>query len=325
MAISLPYKLREGQIAYAAKVMANFEALLGAYANGHVDGLGDGDIYTLLSLMYSAAVLANEAGNADQIKFEDGETLVQKFDAGTLNASLLNNEGMFYFYVDPADGHLYVTASEGMEEEDFTIADDGHLLYTLTDPAEGNAVHTYDLGKVKGDKGDAGAGGMDAAVYDPEGMQKDAFPHTGYFTLTADKWGGYFLTYDTSFDGGKTYYTESGGTYTAATVTAGAAVPINTYYEKLANTDCLLTDADCSGGAVLTGHITATTGHALLGPAYTATDTAKSEWAAAVVTGVSQGNGLSATGATNSSPWIKLRALGTVPENSVALMATFYL
>ena len=108
-------------------------------------------------------------------------------------------------------------------------------------------------------------------------------------------------------------------------MTAGAAVPINTYYEKLATTDCLLTDAERSGGATLAGHITATTGHALLGPAYTATDTAKSEWAAAVVTGVSQGDGLSATGASNSSPWIKLRALGTVPENSVALMATFYL
>ena len=40
----------------------------------------------------------------------------------------------------------------------------------------------------------------------------------------------YGLTSDETFQAGKTYYTESGGEYTQATVTTGEAVPANTYY-----------------------------------------------------------------------------------------------
>lgn len=40
----------------------------------------------------------------------------------------------------------------------------------------------------------------------------------------------YALTADTTFAADKDYYTESGGVYTKAEVTAGAAVPANTYY-----------------------------------------------------------------------------------------------
>lgn len=42
----------------------------------------------------------------------------------------------------------------------------------------------------------------------------------------------YVLTADETFAAGKTYYTKDGDTYTAATVTAGEAVPADTYYEK---------------------------------------------------------------------------------------------
>ena len=41
----------------------------------------------------------------------------------------------------------------------------------------------------------------------------------------------YQLTEDETFQDGKTYYTESGGVYSAATVTPGEAVTANTYYE----------------------------------------------------------------------------------------------
>ena len=375
MAINLPYKLREGQIAYAAKVMANFEALLGAYNNGSVPGLGDGDIYTLLSLMYSAAVLANEAGNAEQIRFGDGETLVQKFSAGTLNAALLDNEGLFYCEVKD-DGHLYITASDGIEQGDFSIGSDGHLTYMLSDPATNNSVHVYDLGNVKGDpdrilgyfgtlaslqatitepangdkyavgtaapydiyvydaraeawinNGPTGYGDMTYAVYDPNRVEKDVNFYTGYYALPVAKWGGYFLTYDATFDENKTYYTYDSvqDTYSEATVTAGADVLINTYYERLPSTDCLLTDAEASNDVLVTDHITATTGHALMGPAPTATDAAKLDWSAGVITAVGQGSGLDAEGAENNSSWIRLRALGSVPTNAINLMVSFYL
>jgi hypothetical protein len=42
----------------------------------------------------------------------------------------------------------------------------------------------------------------------------------------------YVLTTDAEFVAGKTYYTKSGGTYTATTQNVGAAVTANTYYEK---------------------------------------------------------------------------------------------
>ena len=325
MVVSLPYKLREGQIAYAAKVMANFEALLGMYKYGHVDGLGDGDVFTLMELLCKAVVMAGDPGNAEQIVFEDGETLVHKFNAGTLNASLLDNEGMFYCSIGD-DGHLYITASEGIEEGDFSIGSDGHLLYTLSDPASSSVVHTYDLGLVKGQKGDPGAPGMVAAVYDPEGMAKDLNTYTSYYSLPEANWGAYFLTYDSKFLANKTYYVESSGSYVESTVTVGDDVPINTYYEKLANTDCLLTDLEeISGVPVLTGHISSGFGHALVGPAPAASDTEKLTWSAAMVTAVGQGGGVSAEGANNSSSWIKFRALGTVPTDGVLLMVSVYM
>ena len=324
MAISLPYRLREGQIAYAAKVMANFEALLGAYNQVHIDGLGEGDVVTLLQLLYQAAVMAGEEGNTAQIVFPDGDTLEEKFSAGTLNASLLDSDGLFYFEVGE-DGHLYVTASESIGPHDFYIDENGHLIYNLSDPEESEAVHRYDLGMVRGDQGPASTGDMDADIYDPYNQQKDLNHYTGYFNCLALNWGGYYLTYDTVFEEGKTYYTEDDGEYTEANVNEGDPVVVNTYYEKLPDGDCLLTDADHISGATLHGHLTAVAGHALVGPSMNASDEAKLAWSRAMVTAVAQGSGLSSPGAENSSPWIRFRALDAAPTENVTLMVTLCL
>lgn len=58
---------------------------------------------------------------------------------------------------------------------------------------------------------------------------------SGYFHFSAGTVANpvYLLTEDTTFQSGKTYYTLSGGTYTAATVTVGNAVTANTYYERI--------------------------------------------------------------------------------------------
>lgn len=58
---------------------------------------------------------------------------------------------------------------------------------------------------------------------------------SGYFHFSAGTAANpvYLLTEDTTFQSGKTYYTLSGGTYTAATVTVGNAVTANTYYERI--------------------------------------------------------------------------------------------
>ncbi|MBO4556510.1 MAG: hypothetical protein J5706_07090 [Elusimicrobiales bacterium] len=314
--VNLPYNLREGQVAYALKVMANFRALLGAYNNISIDGIGTGDIATIIGLLRQAMVMADEEGNSNHVVFPDGETLTQKYAAGTLNASLLDSEGLFYFYVDPTNGHLFVTASEGMEADNFEIdPDTGHLLFNLNDPDESNVVHTYDLGQVKGDKGDAGAGGMQATTYDPNGVGKDMNTYTGFFICYADKWGGYFLTEDTAFVADKTYYTYDSvnDEYTAATVTTGAAVLADTYYEKLSAMEYRLSDDDHVGGATLTGHITPTSGHYFMGPADDTTDDAVNAWSGGQIRTLGQGTGS-----------ITIKALGDIPEEDVDLQVTMF-
>lgn len=53
----------------------------------------------------------------------------------------------------------------------------------------------------------------------------------------------YSLTEDTTFSGLKKYFTVSGGVYTQATVTAGAAITADTYYErKYARGTCVITE-----------------------------------------------------------------------------------
>lgn len=323
--VSLPYLLREGQVAYARKVMANFEALLGAYNQATVKGLGTGAIPTLMELLYQAVVKAGEDGNSNQILFNDGESLQAKFDVGNLYADLAMSDGMFYFEVNPLNGHLMVTSSTRLEEDAFYIDEEtGHLIYNIDDPATNTSFKTFDLGLVQGPPGPAGEGGdMYKAVYDPDNLG-DPHPYTGWFSAPAVDWGAYFLTYDTEFEDGKTYYTESEGVYTEAEVTVGADVPVNSYYEKLPRTDLLLTDLTNTGGALLSDHIGPVSGHTLAGPAQLATDEAKLAWAAATVVDAGQGAGNTATGATNTSSWIRLRALGTVPETDIPLMLTFY-
>ena len=197
--VALPYNLQEGTVAYAMKVMANFRALLGIYNNVSIPGLGEGDVDTMLKLLAEAMVKAGVAGNTDKIVFPDGETVTQKFNAGTLNASLLDSDGLFYLTVG-SDGHLYVTASDSVNAEQFSIDRQpssetyGHLLYTLTDPEPGGAVHTYDLGSVIGPAGPSGTGDMAASVYDPNGQHKDVNMYVGHFNCPAAGWGSYFLT-----------------------------------------------------------------------------------------------------------------------------------
>ncbi len=367
--VNLPYNLRENQVAYAGKVMANFRALLGAYGNVTVNGIGENgsitaDVPTMLQLFCQAMIKANEEGNADQIKFEDGETLTQKYAAGTLNASVLDSEGLFYFNINPEDGHLYVTAADAVEEENFNIGDDGHLTYSVNDPETNNSVHVYDLGRVRGgdDKvlgyyntlsaleaavtspnpGDrygvgtaapyliyvydavnstwvnSGSGDMPSAIYDPNNVRKDLNRYIGRFTCYAvndgehPAWGSYFLTEDTTFQSGKTYYIydDEEHEYEEATVTTGATVTADTYYEKLDESEYRLDDNSRTSGTALSSCITATNGLAFIGPDQTDEEGAAA-WADAKIWAKKQGNG-----------WILLKALGDIPSVSIDLLVT---
>lgn len=178
MVKGLPYKLQEGQVAYARKVMANFEALLASLNNVTVDGK-TGDLDTILQELFDRAVLTGEA-NSEDITFEDGESLQDKYDSGKTALALMTGEGMFYFYVE--DGRLKVVTNGNINADDFTIDGKGHLIYTIN-PSENNAPPAvYDLGRVQGDKGDPGQGGdMFKTTYDPNNKEKDVCHYYGCF------------------------------------------------------------------------------------------------------------------------------------------------
>ncbi len=89
----------------------------------------------------------------------------------------------------------------------------------------------------------------------------------GYYTISQlQDQDSYALTEDATFAEGKTYYTESEGSYTAATVTSGANVDAGTYYEKTT-----------TNGSVA---ITATTPLVALGEddVYTTSNASKQYW-----------------------------------------------
>ena len=182
---SLPYNLKSGTVAFAEQVMANFQALNGQIS--HISlGEDTGNVQQIITLLDSSSVKAGEAGNAEDIVFSDGESVEAKFKNGLLVGMVHNGAGFFYFNVG-ADGHLYVTARENVKAGDFQIDENGHLLYSLPDPTEPANVRTYDLGMVRGEKGDA-ATGMDPSVYDPSGKEQNFAHYTARFLCNPGDW-----------------------------------------------------------------------------------------------------------------------------------------
>ena len=175
--IILPYQLRDGQKAYAARIMADLNALAGGLNNIRVEGLEGGDLETTLTALKNQvdqAVVANRLGNASQIRCEDGQSFQDKLDSGELNGKdgvVSTSDGLYYFYVG-GDGHLYLVTRSQVQGEAFSINSQGHLIYTVDDPApESGEPKTYDLGVVR-EPGD-----MQTLVYDPTGKRQDVFAY----------------------------------------------------------------------------------------------------------------------------------------------------
>jgi hypothetical protein len=162
--IRLPYNLQEGQVAYAAKVMADFNAILTALNNLSAEGFSTQDISGMIADLADAInhkVEAGEPGNATDIKFTDGDTLQTKLDSGDLNgtdgvAAIL--DGCAAFDVDE-NGHLIVATNSG---NPYSIVN-GELIYTVPDP-EGADYIEYDLGSVRGPSGEVTTSAMNSAI-----------------------------------------------------------------------------------------------------------------------------------------------------------------
>ena len=177
--ITLPYQLQDGQKAYAAKLMANFNALRASLNTVAVEGLAVGDMAAVLNALKQLidnCVIAYQGGNAAQVRFADGDSVQDKLDAHQLKAELVNLQlnGMYSFFVDAENGHLCLSAPADADQPPFAIGENGHLTYTVPDAVtESSAAAVYDLGNVRGIQGLPGD--MDASVYDPTGQQKDVF------------------------------------------------------------------------------------------------------------------------------------------------------
>lgn len=172
----------EGQKAYANQVMADFYAILSAINEIMLSGEANGkDLATILQEhadAIAARVIKNQAGNASQIKFADGETMQQKLDNGDFNGvdalSVMNH--MYKMFVDLDDGHLKMCIPDGSAPPPLSIDNSGHLIYTVSEETDLSDAVIYNLGNVRGPKGDDGApGGMQASVYDPTNQATDIF------------------------------------------------------------------------------------------------------------------------------------------------------
>lgn len=179
--IELPYQFREGNKAFAAQLMADLNTLAGGLNSIRIQGLPEGDLESTLQEikgLLDGKIDAFRAGNADQIKFSDGDSFQEKLDSGALrgaDAVVSSSDGMYHFFVG-GDGHLYLVSRSQAQEDAFSIDERGHLIYSLgeADVSAGEAT-TYDLGSVKGPKGDGGD--MLASVYDPSGKAQDLFAY----------------------------------------------------------------------------------------------------------------------------------------------------
>ena len=181
---NLPYVFQEGQKAYANQLMADLYAILGAINDIMLSGETTGkDLATILQEHaddIAARVVKNQAGNAAQILFSDGESFQQKLDSGDFNGvdalSVMNH--MYKMFVDPANGHLYIAIPDGSAPPPLSIDNNGHLIYTVSEETDLNDAILYDLGNVRGLKGDDGAaGGMQASVYDTNNRATDIFTY----------------------------------------------------------------------------------------------------------------------------------------------------
>lgn len=157
--IVLPYILQEGTVAYAGKVMADFYAIMENLNNIRVEGLAAADLQTVLNalrILIDNCVVQDETGNAGQIVFADGKTMQEKVDSGDFKGAdgvAAYADGWVVFEVDD-NGHLLVTSNNDIASA-FSFDEQGHLIYTV-DKTGGNDPVTYDLGNVKGAKGDPG-------------------------------------------------------------------------------------------------------------------------------------------------------------------------
>lgn len=80
------------------------------------------------------AVKMGVTGNADQIRFADGETMQEKLDQNAFRGAdgvHVTLDSIYYFRVDPNNGHLIMGVSAPGSRPPLHIDASGHLIYTI--------------------------------------------------------------------------------------------------------------------------------------------------------------------------------------------------
>ncbi len=96
-------------------------------------GVGYAKLSQALQNLINGKITKGQSGNAEEIRFNDGESFQEKLDNEALRGpagitAALN--GICAFRVG-ADGHLYVGVADGAAPPPFSINGDGDLIYTI--------------------------------------------------------------------------------------------------------------------------------------------------------------------------------------------------
>ena len=168
------------------------------------------------------------------VHWKDGVEFQFIFKATDLAIRNLDYRVTFYVYdISPFTTWEYalttdttIVADKAYYEEqndEYILSDINPLTYALTEDAVFQAGKTYYT---------MAEGTYTAAtVTEGEAVTPETYYEASATVVPAIYKDQYTLTADATFQAGKTYYTLSEGTYTAATVTEGEAVTPETYYE----------------------------------------------------------------------------------------------
>lgn len=204
------------------------------------------DVMVRMTLQNLVTEIATKAGNAFTVTWDSSVSssiksslVINRFDGSKTIQDIMDEVcfefGLVYYF--NADGNMVIRTMDITSNASYDIYSTGnhtYLLYT----ENGNAItfsrkaRQYSQAKVK------------FSTLEDSTNEIPIFDVTDTVQVQSGHWWDgadhsesiYEQTLDDFFQSGKTYYTESGGVYTAATVTVGDPVPTSPIYYEYAGT-----------------------------------------------------------------------------------------
>lgn len=188
--IILPYNLQDGQKAYAARIMANFQALAGQLNQISVSGLTEGDLESVLLQM--KLLLDELSAGRDRYVYD------LSYDAENRRLTLLLKDGARF----EVDMRPFINQYQGTEGESVAVSLDGEgrISAQLQPGSVGESQLSAALLSLIESKVTAGAGGNAAAIRFSDGQsfqdKLDSGALKGADGVSAALSGMYYFRYD---------------------------------------------------------------------------------------------------------------------------------